>query len=502
MNRKKLIVFIFALFMSIPFTYGQGGIWRQGGIWSNPYHEGTISRSFPETKQGTNLFDFKNKNIIIPPYKNGQQIDNVYQVKALKRNDFCEKYKVNVDIYGKEVLVKDVLFFDTQGMDRAICLLVTYKNNQYVLHFPLFKLHNYDYSITPYEARLYLKYDGYFGHLETTRVEDENNIQETIILFDPNSLRMLVYNVDEIKHLDDSLKGKTVFFCFDDKGYRPEGYEKLLQRPWKYEGIILPWEINGFNYNANWSLYEQAPIYYKFTNNGECFYYDMNYDGIFMFENDYINQCEKRFHDYYIDECNEKFSHQLIYINSPKKSFVCYTMDANNNTHKLLEESGVYYCDTIVLAYTDSKDSSYYSYHVILNRVGDDNKRIEPDIYFQIDRFKQNEVELDSVFRKNQRDKELERQQTELKRIQEEEKEEIEYHKMLVRKYGKTNAKLIENGEVRIGFTKQMCIESWGEPEYINTTTTESGKFEQWVYGWFSYLYFEGNKLVAIQGQE
>ena len=61
------------------------------------------------------------------------------------------------------------------------------------------------------------------------------------------------------------------------------------------------------------------------------------------------------------------------------------------------------------------------------------------------------------------------------------------------------NANLILNGEVRIGFTKAMCKEAWGEPSYINNTISSYGTWEQWVYGLGSYLYFNGNKLVVIQ---
>lgn len=43
-----------------------------------------------------------------------------------------------------------------------------------------------------------------------------------------------------------------------------------------------------------------------------------------------------------------------------------------------------------------------------------------------------------------------------------------------------------------------MCIESWGEPLDINTTTGSYGTHEQWVYG-TSYLYFENGILTTIQ---
>lgn len=68
----------------------------------------------------------------------------------------------------------------------------------------------------------------------------------------------------------------------------------------------------------------------------------------------------------------------------------------------------------------------------------------------------------------------------------------------LAKKYGSKNAKDIVNGYIRIGMTKQMCKEAWGEPYDINKTTTSYGTHEQWCYG-NNYVYFEGNKITAIQ---
>lgn len=68
----------------------------------------------------------------------------------------------------------------------------------------------------------------------------------------------------------------------------------------------------------------------------------------------------------------------------------------------------------------------------------------------------------------------------------------------LTKKYGATNANLILEGIVRIGMTKSMCEESWGLPDDINKSIGSWGTHEQWVYG-NSYLYFEGNRLTAIQ---
>ena len=68
----------------------------------------------------------------------------------------------------------------------------------------------------------------------------------------------------------------------------------------------------------------------------------------------------------------------------------------------------------------------------------------------------------------------------------------------LSQKYGKENTKLILEGKVCIGWSKEMCRESWGQPERINKTTTVWGVQEQWVYG-YNYLYFEKGILTTIQ---
>lgn len=69
---------------------------------------------------------------------------------------------------------------------------------------------------------------------------------------------------------------------------------------------------------------------------------------------------------------------------------------------------------------------------------------------------------------------------------------------LLTKKFGASNANLIVKGIIKIGMTKAMCEESWGAPDKINTTITSYGTSEQWVYG-YNYVYFEGNKITAIQ---
>lgn len=69
----------------------------------------------------------------------------------------------------------------------------------------------------------------------------------------------------------------------------------------------------------------------------------------------------------------------------------------------------------------------------------------------------------------------------------------------LTRKYGASTANLILLGKIRIGMTKKMCRDSWGEPNNINKTITRYGTSEQWVYS-YSYVYFdEKGQIITIQ---
>lgn len=79
-----------------------------------------------------------------------------------------------------------------------------------------------------------------------------------------------------------------------------------------------------------------------------------------------------------------------------------------------------------------------------------------------------------------------------------EQKRTKDWENSMIRKYGRTNGNLIIQGKVKLGFSKEMCKEAWGEPERINKSTGSWGTHEQWIYGLGSYLYFENGKLTSI----
>jgi len=69
----------------------------------------------------------------------------------------------------------------------------------------------------------------------------------------------------------------------------------------------------------------------------------------------------------------------------------------------------------------------------------------------------------------------------------------------LYRRFGKEYSDIILNGQIRIGMTEQMLIESWGKPERINETITRYGIRKQYVYSSSRYVYVENGEIVTIQ---
>lgn len=73
-----------------------------------------------------------------------------------------------------------------------------------------------------------------------------------------------------------------------------------------------------------------------------------------------------------------------------------------------------------------------------------------------------------------------------------------EKFKKAISKWDAAIAKDIVEGYVHIGWSKEQCEMSWGEPRKVNRSIYSWGTNEQWCYR-SSYLYFDNGKLTSIQ---
>lgn len=68
-----------------------------------------------------------------------------------------------------------------------------------------------------------------------------------------------------------------------------------------------------------------------------------------------------------------------------------------------------------------------------------------------------------------------------------------------IKKYGATNGEKIANRTIWIGMTEEMLLDSWGQPDDINSTVTRYSVRKQYVYGLGQYVYVENGVVNAWQ---
>jgi hypothetical protein len=82
-----------------------------------------------------------------------------------------------------------------------------------------------------------------------------------------------------------------------------------------------------------------------------------------------------------------------------------------------------------------------------------------------------------------------------IKNVYEDKKRQCE----LMKKYkGSKFMSIIIIKKIKLGMTKKMVMDSWGEPNNINRTVGAWGTHEQWIYE-ENYLYFENGILTSFQ---
>lgn len=86
-------------------------------------------------------------------------------------------------------------------------------------------------------------------------------------------------------------------------------------------------------------------------------------------------------------------------------------------------------------------------------------------------------------------------------RLEQLENNEVFQKKMseMVKKYGEVNGRKIAFGNIWIGMTEEMLLDSWGYPIEINRTAVAGLLKKQYVYANSRYVYVENSKVTAWQ---
>lgn len=456
-----------------------------------------------------NIFELKGQRIIIPPlktsdltsadydfetnyiYKGKNNIDYfscIYNKDALDKSKFKSKHLYSENIFGDTLDVIDVQRIKKLGIDKAILLVMKHKNNTIALHLPK-KWKNRENH--PNLCGLFYKsvytydFNTYYTYLT-----DENNIV------------LNHYNVYSLDSINNKYRDKYVYITSYRKyhnGYEYD-YNGTLKRQvkYKYNGMVFSDNekfSNRYYYehfgNYNWynednfkimCVILESPnkeLVYIPIKSAKSTYKKESILDYFETEEEFIANSKKQYDIQTIDYLNKKYVGKEVYVKH-------HNYDSGIG-------SGYYILKNIELCPSNNEEDIYFKYYALLE---DSDKRTYNFLITS-------DFEEKIIYAEEQRKIEEENAR---KRAQEEaeyrakiEREEREYKANLIKKYGKDNALLILDGQVKIGFTKEMCIESWGRPYDINRTVTAYGTHEQWVYGLWCYLYFEDGILTAIQ---
>lgn len=450
------------------------------------------------------------KTIIIPTYNNGEnQLNFVYNESVLQNHKFTYQNYSRVIVLGIPIRISNYAIIDEGKKSEVLCLIAEVNGEKVVLAFPMtIKDSDYTASII---AELF-----YGDPVKRTTSFSRYSVGDICLHY---SL------ADEIKQYETDFANKEVYLGGNDywasnKQYTFLGFEyKKFGTHFSGEDSMVP---SSFSYTAPASIKEQYldELYAVFKDDKNLFVkvkeennkHPRNEISIPLTELRNITYDEVSYKEMFKPSISlakadslEKFvSRGELFFPKTNLTVKGLLLSKEQNfypyeTISLSNISGHYIClDRIKQVKTFDKEKRV-SFNYYLTGKGNEDGVFEDYIAIPLDIDIRNYALNGAEHRIKVKIEEAKREKENLERLAQLEREEKEYRNKLVAKYGQTNATLIMDGEVRIGFTKEMCKEAWGSPSYINNTISSYGKWEQWVYGIGTYLYFSGNKLVVIQ---
>lgn len=246
--------------------------------------------------------------------------------------------------------------------------------------------------------------------------------------------------------------------------------------------IVNIWSENKTNTMAGTRIMDTIPVYevpktyslvFKLLDeDNNTLYWCIRRDRLVI--SDYMIQ------GYYDKQLQLYKNHDMVYRGSEGDKFV----DINTGESIIMKKDSPWICKDITLV----EDDPWYKLCYIFS--SDTGKTIgvkDSNGLFWLKEKYEKDVEKER----------LQAEETERKRLQEEQrikKMHEEFAEAMVKRFGKKNAELILQKKVALGMTKEMCKIAWGTPQNI----VVNANIESWIYGYSTFLYFSGDKLVQI----
>lgn len=430
-----------------------------------------------------NMMELTGKRIIIPPLVKIQR-GSFYTGDVLNKLKFNEKYEYNDLIFGDTLTVTDVKHLNKDDKKSEMILIqLIHNNNPIVLYLPLY--------INKDDNRIYRNFYGVFSANKK-------------VPFD--QVRLCYYDADMINRIKSEWLNRLVYprktefaKIYGKYGLETERMNEL--EPFIFLGFefIDTKERNGNFEMLNAVFSNKQGIKYYLPINAanideQSYGYQLhNLTKAFFTETELQTYCEQNRDSILIDMIERQYVGSEVFINKSRlekrKTERAYNTAYSGET--LLEWGDGYFHITGVKMLPSHSNRPYYNYFAIAS-----NEKSEFAI--PIDKEFSDIVVSASIHRKELAEESSRIERERIEREAEWERQERLEQAALARKYGRVNAKLISEGSIRLGFTKSMVKESWGVPYDTMAVSNHHGTVECWIYGFGTYVYFKGNKVIQI----
>ena len=414
------------------------------------------------------------KTIVIPG-RNPAEV--LYTPMAIEKGSFKKKYLYNGNIIDKPLDVYRVRY-EKKDYDKA-AYIVEMKNGSdtVVMHLPL-----------RFPSKFYKtsKPTVFNDPMYYTECKEAFTMVRSLHEISPYDLTIPFYFYEDLQRLEQNYVGKTLYNVHNGIKRHLLRIDKDGKGPYKMffkdnesqeERIIYPCMVKSTNKYQH-MLHEfmedhilEDSLKIEAQNEPEYAYF-------FQIKNQLV---DKKVH---IKRRNYEHQYKEIH-NLTKKA-----------TTKRLDSGYYIFKDVRLLGfYSRYRNLPIFDTYIVLQDT--EGEKEEFAVPYTITQFKA-EVMLAEEYKEYVRQRELREAQRERERIEREKKEEAEAHAKLVKRFGSRNAKYIEEGVIRLGFTKAMVEEAWGYPSDETSIINQLGRVDCWTYGYSSFVYFSNGKVVQI----
>lgn len=475
---------------------------------------------------GGNLFSLKGKTIVIPDiqmdgYYDKNYVPCVYTDEVLRKFKFKDDFLYDQNVFGDTISVKDIVIRNKGKKNEEALILAIHKGRNVIIHIPF----KFKYEKRPYSSRWINKLSQETGwssvnlHGQADDIEipyidiaqlDSLRFQYNETTVSPiKSSRLLIYD-DENDFIRNG-KGKAVLlgrtysfigtklmdderwglYFWQDGKYKNYPYVSCIFKDDRDSLIYFPIRVPSLEFDkvaSSRGPLEKMPSVHTFSQ-------------FFISSDSLRNLSIAHYDNVSVELALNKFIDKEIHFSYPNTSYLSFsneptlTLSRSNIVIATGQKPSEYGVLSEILMLPSMNHLPYMWPYAVVGETTNSITRVA----VPIDSTSIKLFSLASDYRDLLRNEAEERMVRDRERKLAEEQEERDYFNSLVRRFGRSNTRLILDGSIKIGFTKEMVRESWGEPYDINRTITRNVTIEQWVYGLGTYVYFEGNIVTGIQ---